>query len=443
MKRLLIIQVAALSSDLLRRNQDLLPAELTFRPMQGVFPAVTCTAQGSFRTASPPAQHGMIANGLYLRDLHRPMFWEQSADLVRGQRIWEGFRRRGGRVGVLFWQQSLGEAADVILSPAPIHRHHGGMIQDCYSEPAGLYARLCRAVGRPFRLAHYWGPRASARAGDWIAAATAALLDDPEVAPDLCLTYLPGLDYDLQRWGTTHPKARRALGATLRQMGLLLAAGRRRGYEVLIFGDYAVADTPAGAVFPNRALKEAGLMKVREIRDMEYPDFHSSPAFAVVDHQIAHVYTRNAADAEAARRVLAELPGVAEVLDRAAQAQLDLNHPNSGELVIVAQEGKWLAYPWWTDNRRKPDYASHVDIHNKPGYDPCELLLGWPPMSVSQNTGRIRGSHGRIGPGREVAWAATMELPGQVLTLIDLAGNVRDWLNGADGSEASRRGTIL
>ena len=104
---------------------------------------------------------------------HMPFLSKLTSALVAGERIWEGFRRRGGTVAMLFWQQSLGEAVDAVLSPAPIHKHHGGMIEDCYCRPAGLYGRLCDAVGGRFKLRHYWGPFASTKAGDWIAAATA------------------------------------------------------------------------------------------------------------------------------------------------------------------------------------------------------------------------------------------------------------------------------
>ena len=160
---------------------------------------------------------------------------------------------------------------------------------------------------------------------------------------------------------------------------------------------------------------------------MLYPDFHASRAFAMVDHEVAHVYVKDPDDIQPARTVLESTPGVAEILDRPAQAKVGLDHPNSGELVIVAEEGKWLAYPWWSVKSEAPDYARHIDIHNKPGYDPCELFLGWPPISVSQDTARIRGSHGRVGPGREVAWASTVEL-GKPATLIELAEALRAWL---------------
>jgi hypothetical protein len=99
--------------------------------------------------------------------------------------------------------------------------------------------------------------------------------------------------------------------------------------------------------------------------------------------------------------------------------------------MIVAEADRWFAYPWWTSAREAPDYARHVDIHNKPGFDPCELLFGWPPMSVSLNTARVKGSHGRAGDGCEVAWGATFDLPGEPANATELGARVRDWLGQA------------
>ncbi len=426
--KLLVVQAAGLGFDFLKTHGTLSMAGMEFRPLESIFPALTCPVQASFRTASRPEQHGMTGNGIYDRRLRKPMFWEQSSAMVDGERIWDSARAAGRTVGMLFWQQSLGERVDLLLSPAPIHRHHGGMILDCYSQPAGLYPTLCRKLGRPFALRHYWGPMASAKSSQWIAEATTCILDDPALAPDLCLTYLPALDYDLQRYGVGHARSLEALMALRGQLELLAGAADRNGYGLVVFGDYAIADCGQGAVLPNAALARAGLLKLREVRGMLYPDFHASRAFAMVDHEIAHVVVRDAAARNEAALVLGTLPGIRDIMDRESQRQAGIAHADSGDLVLVADDGWWLAYPWWQAKRQAPDYASHVDIHNKPGYDPCELFSGWPPGSVSLDTGRIRGSHGRIGPGREAAWAAT-SLEAAPTSLLSLALSVKGLLN--------------
>ncbi|HUU21669.1 MAG TPA: alkaline phosphatase family protein, partial [Phycisphaerae bacterium] len=399
-RKLLVVDVAALSEPFDWKN-------LSFQTAQTVLPAVTCTVQASFRTAAWPDGHGMIANGLFHRDLRKVMFWEQSARLVAGERIWSGLRGRGGKVAMLFWQQSLGEDADVVLSPAPIHKHHGGMIQDCYGQPDGLYGHLCRKVGKPFSLRHYWGPMASHKAGDWIAKATAAVLADRDLAPNLCLTYLPTLDYDLQRHPPDAAKVQIARSALENQLRELLVAGRREGYETLIFGDYRIGPVDRAAM-PNRILAEAGLLKMRPVKDMLYPDLYASRAFAMVDHQVAHVYVPDPAHIGPTRDLLSQMPGVGEVMDKEAQRAAHVAHPNAGELLLQAEPGTWFAYPWWSRPREAPDYAAHVDIHSKPGYDPCELLWGWPPGSIGRDPGRICGSHGLAGPDNRVVWGATM-----------------------------------
>lgn len=429
-KKLLVIQVAALSYDLLERNKLSRWSGFEFQPAQSVFPALTCPVQATFRTAAHASEHGMVANGRFFRDLARPMFWEQSAQLVDSSRIWSDFRKRGGRVGMFFWQQSLGEDVDLVLSPAPIHKHHGGMIQDCYSQPPDLYAKLCTSIGRTFQLQHYWGPRATAKVGDWIASATAAVLERTDVAPDLLFTYLPSLDYDLQRWGPLHQCAEKALRVTLSQLKLLTEVASRHGYEVLLFGDYAIAEVDS-AIFPNRILCDAGLMSTRDVNGMHYTDFHASRAFAMVDHEIAHIYIKDPDDLSLVRKILATQSGVADILDQKAQASINLDNSNCGELIVIADEGKWFAYPWWTHRRQAPDYASHIDIHNKPGYDPCELFWGWPPLSVSQDTSRIRGSHGRVGAGREIVWTSTIDFTPLPDSLYELAALTHHWLDDA------------
>ena len=424
-KKLLIVQVAALGHDLLRSLHGLSWEGLEVKAADSVFPALTCPVQASFRTGATPAAHGMVANGIFDRHLMKPLFWEQSSRLVQGKRLWQNFRRAGKTVAMLFWQQSLGEDVDILLSPAPIHKHHGGMIQDCYAKPDGLYASLCAHIGRPFELKHYWGPLASHKASDWIAQATARVLSDEAFAPDLCMTYLPALDYDLQRYGPESPQAKDAVTQVMDQLSQLKRTADRLGYDLLVFGDYAIAPCHHGPLYPNRLLHRAGLLTTRTIRSMHYPDFHASKAFALVDHEIAHVYVR--AGMAEVRGLFEAVPGIDRVLEGDAIGQAGLNSERAGDLVLVAKPGHWLAYPWWTDRREAPDYAGHVDIHNKPGYDPCELFWGWPPGSVSQNPDRLQGSHGRTGKDRQIAWCSTC-IDGKQASLLDLAGAVQQHL---------------
>lgn len=420
-RKLLVIDVAALGWNLVSH----LPG---FRPAEAIFPAVTCPVQASFRTGQPTGGHGLVANGLFFEDLRKVLFWEQSSRLVEGPRIWESFRAKGKKVGMMFWQQSLGENVDLVVSPWPVHKHSGGMIQSCHTVPANLEERINEKVGRPFNLMNYWGPLANHKSSDWIVDAIVAVMEMPDVAPDLLLTYIPHLDYDLQRYGPDSKEADKALDILLGYLERLKNAAEAAGYDWLVFGDYAIEPVKESVAFPNIRLREAGLFGTRDIKGMAYPDFYSGRAFAVSDHGVAHVYCRDAAAVTEAKAALLTLPGVAEVLDKEQQATRGLAHRRGGDLILVAAPGTWFAYPWFTDKKEAPDFAGHVDIHNKPGYDPCELFFGWPPGTVSFNTAKIRGTHASNRPGMEIAWSTSLNLPDAPRNQIDLSRAVQKWM---------------
>jgi len=420
-EKLLVVQVAALGYEFFTRwNGGPAWNGLTFHPAESVFPALTCPVQATIRTALPPSLHGMTMNGVYLPALRRPFFWEQSSALVKGTRIWEG--ARGRTVGMLFWQQSLGEEVDVLLSPAPIHTHGGGLVEDVYARPEGLYGELVRLIGRRFRLSSYWGPLASAASSRWITEATIRIMADPRRAPDVLFTYLPHLDYALQKHGPRAERSGKALAELRRMMEEILRRAASCGYEVVIFGDYAIEEV-RHVLHPNRVLAESGLLALRRVKGRLYPDFHYSRAFAVADHQVARIYTRDREAAEEAAVLFTGREGVAEV-------SLPPDRDTEGGCVLTADRGFWFAYPWWHTRREAPDYATHVDIHNKPGYDPCELFFGRHPFVISTDPGRVKGSHGRTGPGYEVCVAATFSFPAPPRSLLDLSRLLRSLVTG-------------
>lgn len=428
--RLLIVQIAALSHDLLQRHMGSDWHGLQFHPADSVFPAVTCTVQGTMRTAAPPSEHGMMFNGIYMRELRRPSFWEQAGALVRGERIWREFRERGGTVGMTFWQQSLGEEVDTLLSPWPVHKHGGKLVDTTHSVPGDLYDALRSRLGRPFRLRDYWGPLSNLRSSKWIAEATAAICRRDD-APDVLFSYLPHLDYALQKYGPEHPRSAQSLRELLDILAPLVDTARQQGREVVLYGDYAVGSAKQ-VLHPNLVLREAGLMAVRKAGGGTYPNTHESRAFAVVDHEVAHVFLRTPQDRDRAADVLRQkLDGDVRIIPGEDIAGETLAHGRCGELVLAGAPGTWFAYPWWTNPDEAPDFAGHIDIHNKPGFDPCELFFGRTPFRINTNPDNVRGTHGATSPGREVAWASTLAPEKPPETLLELAETLRAWINEA------------
>ena len=398
MKHLIAI-AAGLGYDVLERRRFLDMAGLTFRPAESVFPAVTCVAQATFRTAAPPCDHGMVSNGYFSRKLRKPSFWEQSASLVTGPRIWDSLRAGGAKVGMYFWQQSLGESVDYVLSPAPIHKHGGGMIMRSYTQPAEMDDVLNRRCGT-FPLHRYWGPLASPKVGRAVLANFFAMAEVHE--PDIAFLYLPTLDYQAQRHGPASRSAWRALREFRSQLEKLADFAESKGAELTVCGDYAIGAVDLPPAFPNATLRREGLFSVRPVEGRAYPDFYSSRAFAMCDHEIAHVYVRDPDDVGKVAEVL-EATGEYETVER--RAGQHWAHPSAGELLLTAKKGSWCAYQWWKDAREAPDWATHVDIHNKPGYDPCELFFGWSiPPKTCQDPTRVKGTHGRRSA---IAWAST------------------------------------
>ena len=454
MPRKIVINVAGLSQDLIAEIPSL--AALAQRgacmALEPVLPAVTCPMQATLVTGEPPARHGIISNGLYFFDTAEVRFWEQSAHLVNAPRVWDlpvpsaefgmrsekkktatstiphsALRTPHCKVAMLFWQQSMYGTADILLTPKPIHGPGDQLIQDCYSRPGDLYARLAAGESTlqpgtprgPFNLMHYWGPMAGIGSSRWIADATIAVWCQER--PDLLLTYLPHLDYSGHRAGPGSDAHRAAARELEPLLSALIAAAEKDGARVIVLSEYSFVPVRR-AVAPNRTLREAGMLAIREVAGAEYLVPGDSQAFAMVDNQVAHIYfprTRDlAADVRKAKRLLSDLGGVAEVLDRPALAARGLDHVRSGDLVALAQPDAHFVYYWWLDEAKAPPFARTVDIHAKPGFDPAELLIDMQKKCIPTSADAIRGSHGLAaddgrGWGVFVVSAATKELAGR------------------------------
>ena len=366
MKKLTVI-AAGLGYKLLERNGMTEIAGLRFEPKASVVPAVTCVAQATLRTGLAPSEHGMISNGYWSETLRKPIFWEQSCRLVKGERTWSK------NSGVFFFQQSLGEDVELIVSPAPIHKHGGGMIMSCYTKPTGMVEVLTKLCGK-FPLWRYWGPLASPKVGRKCISYFEEMTNVRDV--DEAYLYLPTLDYAAQKYGPDSSAAKAALKEFRKQLERIADIAMRRGCKLTVTGDYEITEVTAAPVLPNVILRREGFFKTRTVGGMSYPDFYQSTAFAMCDHEVCIVYGD---EREKATEALIAACG----LERSEGQQA---YDNKG-VVLVAKKGSWCGYEWWTDKREAPDFASHVDIHNKPGYDPKELFFF--------NKGVVKGTHGR------------------------------------------------
>lgn len=343
--------------------------------MPEVLPAVTCTAQATLLTGRMPRDHGIVANGWLYRDTSEIRFWQQSNRLLQAEPLYETARKRAKQRGrafksaKLFWWFNQGAAVDISVTPKPWYGIDGGKIFDISGTPSGLTDTLKKKHG-DFPFAAFWGPMAGISSTHWIAEASATVIR--EERPDLTFVYLPHLDYEPQRHGPNGCDMTRIVKELDDACESLLDSAQAIGAEVWIVSEYGHCDVTQ-PIFPNQALREAGLLSVRHGPFGEQLDIFNSRAFAVVDHQFAHVYIADTEDVPRVREILQSLDGVDRVMDR--ESCDHLNHARSGELIVFAKTHAWFAYSFWLHEEHAPDYARCVAIHAKPGFDPCELFL--------------------------------------------------------------------
>jgi len=431
-RRLLVLDVVGLVQGTLGPRLAALGRAGWQRALRPVFPAVTCTAQASMLTGRLADGHGIVGNGWWFHELSEILFWRQSHRLVQAEAVWETARRArpGLRTAQLFWWFNMYSGAELSVTPRPEYPADGRKLPGLYTRPPELRARLERQLG-PFPLFRFWGPAADLASTRWIADCALDVLQRDR--PDLCLVYLPHLDYVLQKHGPAHPLAAEHAREVDGQAGRLLDFAAAEGLDVLVVSEYGIGPV-SQVVYPNRALREAGLLTALWQDSVgETLDAGASRAFAVCDHQVAHVHVADPADVPAVRRLCEGLPGVGRVLHGAQRRAAGLDHPRAGTLVLEAQPQAWFAYNYWLDDARAPDFARTVDIHRKPGYDPAELLLDpalrFPRLRIARRLAArrlgfrnlldvipldpspIAGSHGHV-PADAALWPLVLGGPG-------------------------------
>lgn len=419
MKKTVVIDVVGLSSSLIGEHTPFLnnyASRHGVATVEPLLPAVTTSVQSTYLTGKLPAQHGIVGNGWYDRTDCEVKFWKQSNKLVLAEKIWERAKREDPTFTTsnMFWWYNMYSSVDYSCTPRPNYLADGRKLPDCYTAPAELRDELQRELGQ-FPLFQFWGPGANIKSSQWIA--DAAIITDIRYNATLTLIYLPHLDYCLQKFGQDMPRIASHLRDIDAVVERLVKHFEAKDARVILLSEYGITNV-SRPVHINRALRNAGLLQVRVERGLELLDAGASQAFAVADHQIAHIYVNDPAVTSKVLDVVNALEGVDRVLDRNDQKEYGIDHPRAGDLVVMADEKSWFTYYFWLDDRRAPDYARVVDIHKKPGYDPVEMFMtsrlraGYKLLRkklgfryvmdvIPLDATLVKGSHGRIGTPRE------------------------------------------
>ena len=369
MKKTVVLNVVGLTRGLIGEHTPFIKSFLergssaTITPQ---LPAVTCTVQATYLTGKTPSEHGIVGNGWYFKEEHEVKFWRQSNSLIQSEKIWDKLKMRDGN----FSCANMYSNADFSVTPRPNYLADGRKIPDVYSYPAELRDYLQNELGT-FPLFHFWGPKTSIKSSKWIA--DASIKTDVLHDPTLTLVYLPHLDYNMQRHGTDLSKISNDLREIDNVVKQLVEYYETKSAHIILLSEYGITNVN-NPIHLNRKLRQEGYLAIREERGLELLDAGASKAFAVADHQLAHVYVKDKGDLDKIKALLKNIKGVGQVLSGDEIKDLQLNHERCGDLVVIADKDSWFTYYFWLDDKKAPDYARMVDIHKKPGYDPVEML---------------------------------------------------------------------
>lgn len=422
MKKTVVLNVVGLSRRLIGEHTPFIKSFLEAgnrAVISPVLPAVTCSAQSTYLTGKWPSQHGIVGNGWYFREECEVKFWRQSNKLVQADKIWDKLKSIHPTFSCanLFWWYNMYATVDYSATPRPNYLADGRKIPDVYTHPSELRDALQQEFGQ-FPLFNFWGPKASIKSSRWIA--EAAIRVDERYDPTLNLVYLPHLDYCLQKNGLDLDRIARDLHDIDELVRKLVTHFSRRQAQVIILSEYGITNVNR-PVHLNRYLREHGYLHLRTERGLELLDAGASKAFAVADHQVAHVYLNEPGLKKEVSRMLAAIPGVEAVHEK--EELPELNHQRCGDLLVIADKDSWFTYYYWEDDKKAPDFARMVDIHKKPGYDPVEMFtdpsdpmvypkiiwkllkkkLGFRTLLdiIPLKAELVKGSHGRIPDSEE------------------------------------------
>ena len=370
MRRVSVLNVVGLTQSVLR-EMPRLKAWSESREVQSfkpAFPAVTCTAQSSYLTGKSVGEHGIVGNGWYDREAAEVKFWKQSNLLVKGEKLWENL---GIKCAKMFWWYNMYSSAEFAATPRPLYPADGRKAFDIHTQPMAMREEIKADLG-DFPFPSFWGPNAGIPSSKWIA--ESAKWIEKKEKPDLNLVYLPHLDYGLQKFGPGAPEMAAEYEAIDQVTCDLIEELEAAGVEVLVLSDYGISKV-SKAIHLNRVFREKGWIQVKDELGLETLDCGGCQAFAVADHQVAHIYVNDSVIEKEVRRVVLATDGVEEIREGSDLWSEGIGRERGGDFVAVSEADAWFTYYFWDDDAKAPDYARCIDIHRKPGYDPVELFL--------------------------------------------------------------------
>ncbi len=322
-------------------------AEVELAP---AFPGLAGTAFATLVTGKDPSEHGLIGNTYFDRTTCSVAPFPLPDSAVEAPKLWDHLRRFRSDAKTMLWflPNSRGASAEL-----------DAWVDSSWTlatQPEGLAEQLVARFGpfpKPSGNPEVEPPRLEATA--WILKTAEAMI--AEELPDLAVVRLPYLGKVARRFG---PDGREANRAVRQFEGVLAPFLKSLPKETAVVVVTESVVTPVtNVLFPNRILRDLGLLVVRPrpVGGTDV-DLEASAGFALTDHQLCHIYLNDpsqAAPVASAFSSGAYGEGVLGVVASATQRiALGLEHPRSGDVILVACPDAWFAPDWWTDPAEAP-----------------------------------------------------------------------------------------
>jgi predicted AlkP superfamily pyrophosphatase or phosphodiesterase len=347
-----------------------------FRPP---FPCLAAPSFATLATGTGPFTHGIVGGSVWDRIADSIVARPFNDSLVLSPKLWERLRAARPEAKSLAWftpnlhGASVDRAAWVdSLSGLQTNPPE---LAELLSARFGAYpSPRSDPTGEPLRL----------EASGWILKTAAAVIR--EVEPDLSIVRVPYLGQVARRFG---PDGREA-GKAVRELdGVLKSFLDAMPRDCLVIAVTESVSTPVeGPVYPNRILRELGLLALNGLPDGGVNvDTKLSAAFALADRQICQIYLNDAGQAATVAAAFsgAHAEGIATVASGPRRAALGLDHPRAGDVVLVASPNRWFHPAWWKTPDEQPSRESGLRTRLGPDLDPSH----------------VRGSLGAVAPNAD------------------------------------------
>jgi hypothetical protein len=365
------------------------------------FPSVSAPAFATLVTGTEAGEHGMVASAYYDRELCKVVGPYLDDSAVTAEKLWESVARGrpGARTMAWFGPNTRGASVDFWAEI-----DEDGRLR---TKPLELAEELVKRLG-PFP-SPLGGPAAAAPRFEttaWVVRSAAYMIGSER--PDFAVVRIPHLGHVARRFGPDSREASRAIMELDRLLGPVLPSIAKD--SLVVAASESIATPVSEPVDVNRILRSLDALHLQDLAEGGTDiDCLRSPALAVADHQVCHVYVNHPDRLPELASAFSgnQSDGIEIVLQGASRKRLGLGHERSGDLVLVAEPDRWFRGDWWLNPkeapkiRRCPSGLDSASLHLVSDPARVQGSMG-APVACLQDAGMVAASQRGFFASREV-----------------------------------------